>query len=210
MQNSCHSFFECCRNAKFLSFIFGTSTVNFESIKEKVSVQTLPQPLLNFPPAFIEKPSLPFLINAPNFIYHFNYANHFCINTCICVLINQYSTGLFVKSLLCLKKNPIVRKNFKSNKRRLTFRLYFGDSFLWSPGFSGLVPARFRSTEPSDRRYRWRPTKNSAELEKLLKPIKAEHFVYFPRNLSSPKAARSQLSFNTYISAFVCLCDIIY
>jgi hypothetical protein len=32
------------------------------------------------------------------------------MKTCICVLIDQYSTGLFVKSLLCLKKNPIARK----------------------------------------------------------------------------------------------------
>ncbi len=77
---------------------------------------------------FIKTPSL--IKNAPFLIMliissSFNNATLFCKNTCVCVLINQYSTGLFVSysvgrkshQTVCQsaqtrqKKNPIVRNN---------------------------------------------------------------------------------------------------
>jgi len=51
---------------------------------------------------WLPQPQQPLLLKtpvfniAPNFIYHFNHPTFFCINTCAMVLINQYSTGLFV------------------------------------------------------------------------------------------------------------------
>ena len=56
------------------------------------------------------KAQQPFLLktspfnNAPNFIYHFNHATFFCINTCALILINQYSTGLFVSYYFVRRK----------------------------------------------------------------------------------------------------------
>ncbi len=84
---------------------------------------------------------LPLHNNATNFIYHFNRAAFFCINTCAIALINQYSTGLFVSYYSVRRKIQWKVINRKQSTRwqhlsRLKASVFFSlqkkISLLWN------------------------------------------------------------------------------
>ncbi len=89
-------------------------------IQENVSPQNLPPPFLINPTTLIKNPFSPFYSALLILFTIFNHGNIRCINTYGCVLINQYSTGLFVSYSVGRKSHQTVCQSAQKPVRRKT------------------------------------------------------------------------------------------